>query len=174
MSIGPRTKMSPVAGTSESTQSGSRADSEISGGEMTSPESGLSPDAARVCELVAQVSRLPEVRREKVAAIKGALQDGSYRVSAEQLAEAMISELEARSRTVGAPGETENTTADSDADADSDAARLETAARISEPVPKQSRPETAPREDDAASRPAPEGDEPSENPETGNQMDSVA
>jgi flagellar biosynthesis anti-sigma factor FlgM len=169
MSIGPRANMSPVAGTSESTQSGSRAGSEISGAEMPSPESGLSPDAARVCELVAQVSQLPEMRREKVAAIKGALQDGSYRVSAEQMAEAVISELEARRRTGSAPGGTGNTMGDS-----GDEGR-ESAARISETAARQSRPETAPRTDDAASRPAREGDEPSENPETsGNQMDSVA
>lgn len=167
MSIGPRAKISPVAGTGESTQSGPRADS-IPGREMRSQESGLSPDAAQVREIEAQVNRLPEVRREKVAAIKGAVQDGSYRVSAEQLAEAMISELETRRRIGGAPGETGNTTADSDDD------RQEPAARISDPVAKQSRPETA-RTDHVASRPAPEGDEPRENSETsGNQMDSVA
>ena len=171
MSIGPKAKMSPVAGTGESSQSGSRADSEIPGDEMGPRESGLSPDAAQVRDLAAQVNMLPEVRREKVAAIKAALQDGSYAVSAEQLAEAILSELEARSRMVGAPGETGNTIADPHAHD----TRLEPAARNSEPAARQSRPETGPRTDDATSTPAPEGDEPRENSETsGNQMDSVA
>lgn len=177
MSIGPKAKMSPVAGTGESNQSGSRADSEIPGNEMESCESGPSSDAAQVRELAGQVSRLPEVRREKVAAIRGALLDGSYRVSAEQVAEAMISELDARSRMVGAPAETGNTMADSQADddADSDDDRLEPATRISKPVPRQSQPETGPKTGDVASRPDPEGDEPRENSEaSGNQMDSMA
>jgi len=74
---------------------------------------------------------------------------------------------------VSASGETGNTIADSDAACDDD--RLAPAARISKPVVKQSRSGTAPRMDDAASTPAPEGDEQGENCETsGNQMDSVA
>lgn len=46
----------------------------------------------RLGHLVSQVSCFPEIRKEKVAAISRALRDGSYRVSPEQTAEAMINE----------------------------------------------------------------------------------
>lgn len=57
----------------------------------------ISPAQSRIQALAAQVNRLPEVRQDKVAALGRAIQDGNYQVSAEQTAEALFSELIARS-----------------------------------------------------------------------------
>jgi flagellar biosynthesis anti-sigma factor FlgM len=53
----------------------------------------LSGDPARVQSLAAQVNALPETRQEKVGALGPAVRDGSYQVSPEQMAEALISEM---------------------------------------------------------------------------------
>jgi flagellar biosynthesis anti-sigma factor FlgM len=53
----------------------------------------LSTDQARVQALAAQVNALPEIRQEKVAALGQAVRDGSYQVSPEQTADALISEM---------------------------------------------------------------------------------
>lgn len=53
----------------------------------------LSDDPARVQSLAAQVNALPETRQEKVEVLGPAVRDGSYQVSSEQMAEAMISEM---------------------------------------------------------------------------------
>jgi flagellar biosynthesis anti-sigma factor FlgM len=62
----------------------------------------LSGDPARVQSLAAQVNALPETRQEKVGALGPAVRDGSYQVSPEQMAEAMISEMLARPAAAGA------------------------------------------------------------------------
>lgn len=46
--------------------------------------------------LAAQVNQLPEVRQEKIAAIANAVKRGTYQVSPEQTADAILSELDAR------------------------------------------------------------------------------
>ena len=53
----------------------------------------LSYDQARVNALTAQVNALPEIRREKVAALQSALNQGTYQVSPEQTAEAIVAEV---------------------------------------------------------------------------------
>lgn len=65
-------------------------------GELTGDTAQLSVDQVRVQGLAAQVSALPEIRQERVAALGQAVQNGSYRVSPEQTAEAVIAELLAR------------------------------------------------------------------------------
>jgi flagellar biosynthesis anti-sigma factor FlgM len=47
--------------------------------------------------LTAQVNQLPDVRQERVAALASAVQNGTYQVSPEQTADAMLAELHARS-----------------------------------------------------------------------------
>jgi flagellar biosynthesis anti-sigma factor FlgM len=47
--------------------------------------------------LTAQVNQLPDVRQERVAALANAVQNGTYQVSPEQTADAILSELHARS-----------------------------------------------------------------------------
>jgi len=56
----------------------------------------LSGDQVRAQALAAQVNQLPEVRQEKVDALGLAIRQGSYDVSAEQTAEAMLGEMQSR------------------------------------------------------------------------------
>jgi flagellar biosynthesis anti-sigma factor FlgM len=53
----------------------------------------LSMDHARVAELAAQIQTLPEIRQEKVAPLSDAIQNGSYDASAEQTADAMLTDF---------------------------------------------------------------------------------
>jgi flagellar biosynthesis anti-sigma factor FlgM len=57
----------------------------------------LSSDQARVQALTVQVNNLPEIRQQKVEALGRAVRDGSYQVSPESTADALISEMLARS-----------------------------------------------------------------------------
>jgi flagellar biosynthesis anti-sigma factor FlgM len=64
-------------------------------------EAGETPDTdgaslsagAVVSKLVAQVRQLPEVRQERVAALKKAIQSGQYQVSDRQIADALHAQL---------------------------------------------------------------------------------
>ena len=49
---------------------------------------------ARVSALAAKVAELPEVRTEKVASLQQAIAAGSYRVTAEQTAGAIVNAIE--------------------------------------------------------------------------------
>lgn len=53
----------------------------------------LSTDQARIGELASAVTALPDVRQEKVQALSDAIRNGSYDVSAEQTAGAMLAEM---------------------------------------------------------------------------------
>jgi flagellar biosynthesis anti-sigma factor FlgM len=53
----------------------------------------LSSDAVKVQALSAAVLELPEIRQEKVAALAEQVQQGSYAVTAQQTAEALLTEL---------------------------------------------------------------------------------
>jgi negative regulator of flagellin synthesis FlgM len=64
---------------------------------LAGDQAELSAVQARIQTLVAQVNRLPEVRQEKVAALGQAVREGRYQVSAEQTAEAIISQAPVRS-----------------------------------------------------------------------------
>src|SRR5919197_6139768 len=65
-------------------------------------ESERSPDQtslaghARVRELQAQIQQLPEDRQSRVEALARAVHDGQYQVSAEQIAQALFSEMVAK------------------------------------------------------------------------------
>lgn len=83
---------------SRPTKSGSKAASRTSGGNARAADRAeLSQDQARVRQLATEVIRLPEIRQEKVAGLQRAIRDDSYSVSAEQAAEALMSEMLARS-----------------------------------------------------------------------------
>jgi len=56
----------------------------------------ISNDQGRVQALAAQANAAPEVRQDKVEALRRGLADGSYEVSPMQTAEAMISEVQAQ------------------------------------------------------------------------------
>src|SRR5882724_12357276 len=53
----------------------------------------ISLDQVRVQSLASQVNNLPDVRQEKVAALGLAIQQGSYQVTPEQTAQAMLDEM---------------------------------------------------------------------------------
>lgn len=63
---------------------------------MLCPASGSLPDEAAAEGWTAKVKKVAETRHWKVASIKDAIQRGNYRISLEQTAEAIISEMEAR------------------------------------------------------------------------------
>ena len=56
-------------------------------------EAQLSVSREQVQRLEAEVARVPEVRQERVEALRTALQEGRYRVSNEQIANALFSDL---------------------------------------------------------------------------------
>lgn len=96
MRIDPNTRITDAGEAGGSAKAGSKAASGTSGGGLASDQAELSPDQARVGTLAAQVNNLPEIRGEKVAAIASAVRKGTYQVSPEQTAEAILSELQAR------------------------------------------------------------------------------
>jgi flagellar biosynthesis anti-sigma factor FlgM len=56
-------------------------------------------DQARTSWLAAQAATPPEIRSERVATLQTAIANGTYQVSAERIAEAILSEHEARDGT---------------------------------------------------------------------------
>jgi flagellar biosynthesis anti-sigma factor FlgM len=56
----------------------------------------LSREQGRVQEFAYQVTQLPEIRQDKVAALQRAIGEGSYRVGPEQTAEALVSAMQIR------------------------------------------------------------------------------
>jgi flagellar biosynthesis anti-sigma factor FlgM len=83
----------------QSTRSGSRvASGALSGEGLEGGDTArLSQDQGKVQELTSQVSQLPEIRQDKVAALQRAIEEGSYRVTPGQAAEALLSAMQIRS-----------------------------------------------------------------------------
>jgi anti-sigma28 factor (negative regulator of flagellin synthesis) len=50
-----------------------------------------------VQELASRVNQLPEIRQDKVSALQRAIGEGTYSVTSEQSAEALISAIQVRS-----------------------------------------------------------------------------
>ena len=68
----------------------------MSGAENAVPEGDstqLSTDQANVQALSAAVLQLPEIRQDRVAALTEQVQKGSYQVTAQQTAEALLTAL---------------------------------------------------------------------------------
>jgi flagellar biosynthesis anti-sigma factor FlgM len=79
------------------TPAGARTNAAAAGGTaLGSDTAQLSSDQGRVQSLSAQVNNLPEIRQEKVDAVRRVIRDGSYQVTPEQTAEAMLSDMRAR------------------------------------------------------------------------------
>jgi flagellar biosynthesis anti-sigma factor FlgM len=72
-----------VAATSSNSQSGG-------------DKASLSPDQARVQSLTAQLNQLPEIRQEKITELYRAIKVGTYNVTPEQTADALIADLRSR------------------------------------------------------------------------------
>jgi len=64
-----------------------------SGSGLASDTAKLSTGQRAVQALAAKVNEVPEIRQERVAALAQAVRDGSYQVSPEQTAEALISHV---------------------------------------------------------------------------------
>lgn len=73
-----------------------RAESErqANGGAVSSPSErvDLSNAAKNIQQLKDALSHLPDIRDEKIQAVQKALKDGTYEVSADQIAEKMVRE----------------------------------------------------------------------------------
>ena len=64
-----------------------------SGSALASDTAKLSTGQSAVQALAANVNDVPEIRQERVAALAKALREGSYQVTPEQTAEALISHV---------------------------------------------------------------------------------
>jgi flagellar biosynthesis anti-sigma factor FlgM len=81
----------------QGTPAGARANTANAAGQALGEDSAqLSSDQARVQSFAAQVNNLPEIRQEKVDALRRVIREGSYEVSPEQTADAMLSEAQVR------------------------------------------------------------------------------
>jgi flagellar biosynthesis anti-sigma factor FlgM len=92
--LNPRSPEAQEAGTAG--QSGGRRAAGAQGKTPGGDTAQLSSDQGRVQSLAAQINNLPEIRQEKVDALRRVIREGNYDVTAEQTANAMLSEIEAR------------------------------------------------------------------------------
>ena len=60
---------------------------------LTSDEVQFSAGGEKVQQLKANLNNLPDVRQDRVAALRQSIQDGSYSVSSQQVAQAMSADL---------------------------------------------------------------------------------
>jgi len=93
MRIDPNAGLTPAASGAASSANPRSAAAGSSSATPAADQAELSYDQARVNALTAQVNALPEIRREKVAALQSAVKQGTYQVSPEQTAEAIVAEL---------------------------------------------------------------------------------
>ncbi|MGO9648751.1 MAG: flagellar biosynthesis anti-sigma factor FlgM [Terriglobales bacterium] len=85
-----------VGQTPDAGSAGKASSRAVSGAENAVPEGDstrLSTDQANVQALSAAVLQLPEIRQDKVAALTEQVQKGSYQVTAQQTAEALLTAL---------------------------------------------------------------------------------
>ena len=64
-------------------------------------EAHVSATADRVSVLHAQLSQVPDIRQERISAVSTAIRQGTWNVSADEIANAMVSELLARAGAKG-------------------------------------------------------------------------
>lgn len=99
MRIDPRTRSERAQDTTPTQPKGPSSPAAAATSGRAEPAGELAPlsgDSVRLQWLAAQVKALPETRQEKVGRLEPALRDGSYQVSPEQMAEAMMAEMLAR------------------------------------------------------------------------------
>ena len=61
--------------------------------EAPTDAANLSPDYQRVRDLVGVINGLPEIRQDKVAALAGMIENGTYGCTPEQTAKALLSHM---------------------------------------------------------------------------------
>lgn len=96
MRIDLNANVGPTLDTGGAGKAGSRAVSGAGSAAVEGDRMQLSTDQVRVQTLSAAVLQLPEIRQEKVAALAEQVQKGSYPVSAEPTAEALLSAVTLR------------------------------------------------------------------------------
>lgn len=74
-------------------QSGASAGSGVSSSGLGEDQAQLSGMHVQVQALAAQAAQLPEVRQEKVSALRQVVLEGSYRPSADQVAQAIFDQM---------------------------------------------------------------------------------
>lgn len=74
----------------------SQSRASAAGNPLGEDQAQLSGAHAQVQALAAQVAQFPEVRQEKVSALKQVVADGSYQVSAKQVAGALFGHMAAQ------------------------------------------------------------------------------
>jgi negative regulator of flagellin synthesis FlgM len=67
---------------------------QIQSGDEGTDDAQLSPDAALASSLHAKLAQVPEVRQEKVGQLRQSVNEGTYTVSSEQIASAMLNDIQ--------------------------------------------------------------------------------
>jgi flagellar biosynthesis anti-sigma factor FlgM len=95
MRIDLNTSIGQMADAAEATQSSLKSSSSPAAGQPPCDVASLSSDYGKMQALTAAISGLSDIRQDKVAALSESLRNGTYAVSAEQVAEALVSHAEA-------------------------------------------------------------------------------
>jgi len=93
MRINLSTGIPPTVDPGRSAKPGASSAGGINQAELATDTAKLSTDGSRIAGLTAAVNELPEIRQERVAALSEQVRSGTYRVSPEQTAEAIISHM---------------------------------------------------------------------------------
>jgi flagellar biosynthesis anti-sigma factor FlgM len=91
--LNPAAQALPESGRSPNQSSASGGSAPAAGSPRGEDQAQLSGTHAQIESLVAQALQLPDVRQEKVNSLRQAVQGGSYRPSASQVAESLFSHL---------------------------------------------------------------------------------
>jgi len=83
----------PVGPQRVGTTGSSPSQNEGVSGDLTTDEAQFSVDSGKVQQLKSSLSGVPEVRQDRVAALQQSIASGTYKVSGQQIAEAMSSDL---------------------------------------------------------------------------------
>ena len=86
-------KLQNVTDIGSSEQASTRAQNHVVKTNFADDRAELSPDQVRVQSLASHANTLPDVRQEKMNALGLAIQQGSYHVTPEQTASAMLEDM---------------------------------------------------------------------------------
>jgi flagellar biosynthesis anti-sigma factor FlgM len=98
MRIDLSTNIGQIQDAAEAAQSSLKSSPSSAGRLTPSDVANLSSDYGKVQALTAAISSLPEIRQDKVAALAESVRSGTYAVSGDKVAEAIMSHAEAASQ----------------------------------------------------------------------------
>ncbi|HEY1271077.1 MAG TPA: flagellar biosynthesis anti-sigma factor FlgM [Terriglobales bacterium] len=96
MRIDPNLRTSELPESKGPDRAGGAGSAAVRSGDVRPDQANLT-GGAKVAELRNLAQQLPEVRQRRVEALARALRDGQYEVSSEQVADALLSEILAKS-----------------------------------------------------------------------------